>query len=120
MPAPEPTPGRRSIAVIGLGKIGLPLAAQFALKGHAVIGCDINPEVVATISAGRSHVRGEAMLDDRVAETVADGRLHAATDTVTAVSRSNVVVSSSRSTSMRTAMSTSAVSTRHSRRWGRG
>ncbi len=92
MPAPEPKPGRRSIAVIGLGKIGLPLAAQFALKGHAVIGCDINPEVVATISAGRSHVRGEAMLDDRVAETVADGRLHATTDTVTAVSRSNVVV----------------------------
>ena len=92
MPAPEPTPGRRSIAVIGLGKIGLPFAAQFALKGHAVIGCDINPEVVATISAGRSHVRGEAMLDDRVAETVADGRLHATTDTVTAVSRSNVVV----------------------------
>ena len=31
------------IAVVGLGKIGLPLAAQFAGRGRRVIGCDINP-----------------------------------------------------------------------------
>ena len=34
------------IAVVGLGKIGLPLAAQFAGKGHQVIGVDINAETV--------------------------------------------------------------------------
>ena len=31
------------ITVVGLGKIGLPLAVQFAGRGHQVIGADINP-----------------------------------------------------------------------------
>jgi nucleotide sugar dehydrogenase len=57
-----------------------------------VVGCDVNPEVVAAVNAGRSHVRGEAGLDDRVAETVAKGRLRATTDTSKAVSESQVVV----------------------------
>ena len=30
------------VAVIGLGKIGLPLAVQFAAKGHRVVGADID------------------------------------------------------------------------------
>jgi nucleotide sugar dehydrogenase len=83
---------RLSIAVVGLGKIGLPLAAQYASKGHTVIGCDINPMVVSAINAGQSHVRGEAGLDERVAEAVAGGRLRATTDTRTAVSKSQVIV----------------------------
>ena len=39
------------ISVIALGKIGLPLAAQFADKGHQVIGVDINQATVDTINA---------------------------------------------------------------------
>ena len=31
------------IAVIAMGKIGLPLAVQFASKGHEVIGIDRRP-----------------------------------------------------------------------------
>ena len=31
------------IAVVALGKIGLPLAVQYAEKGHEVIGVDVNP-----------------------------------------------------------------------------
>ena len=30
------------IAVVGLGHIGLPLAVQYAGRGHTVIGADIN------------------------------------------------------------------------------
>ena len=37
---------RVRIAVVGLGHIGLPLAVQYASRGHAVIGCDINPRIV--------------------------------------------------------------------------
>lgn len=57
-----------------------------------MIGCDIDPQVVASINAGRSHVQGEAALDERVAETVAAGRLRATTDTTAAVRESQVVV----------------------------
>jgi nucleotide sugar dehydrogenase len=48
--------------------------------------------VVSTVNAGRSHVVGEAGLDERVAEAVAAGRLRATTDTSAAVRTSQVVV----------------------------
>ena len=38
------------IAVIALGKIGLPLAAQFASKGHEVVGVDVSARTVDLIS----------------------------------------------------------------------
>jgi nucleotide sugar dehydrogenase len=57
-----------------------------------VIGVDVNPKVVSNVNAGRSHVREEAGLDERVAETVAAGRLRATTDTTAAVKASQVVV----------------------------
>lgn len=80
------------VAVVGLGKIGLPLAAQFAGVGLDVTGCDISEEVVRTVNAGRSHVKEEEGLAEKVAETVAEGHLRATTDTPGAVARSNVVV----------------------------
>ena len=40
------------IAVVGMGKIGLPLAVQYAKKGNTVIGIDINPKTVDLINKG--------------------------------------------------------------------
>jgi len=48
--------------VIALGKIGLPLAVQFASHGWQVIAVDIDPAVVTSINAGRSHVTEEPEL----------------------------------------------------------
>jgi nucleotide sugar dehydrogenase len=87
-PAPETT----TVAVVGLGKIGLPLAAQFASKGMTVIGCDVLPEVVESISGGHSHIHEEAGLEDAVTKAVNTGHLSATTDTTDAVRRSDVVV----------------------------
>jgi nucleotide sugar dehydrogenase len=81
-----------NVAVIGLGKIGLPLAAQFVHSGLRVIGCDINPEVVATVNAGHSHIKEEPGLEERVRDGVASGYLTATTDTTAAVRESNAVV----------------------------
>ena len=50
------------IAVIGLGKIGLPLAAQYADRGHDVVGVDVDERVVADVNAGREPFPGEAHL----------------------------------------------------------
>ena len=82
----------RTVAVIGLGKIGLPLAAQFASQGWSVIGCDVLPDVVEAVNAGRSHVHQEAGLEDAVAQAVATGSLSATLDTAGAVKSSSVVV----------------------------
>ena len=38
--------------VVALGKIGLPLAAAIARAGHEVVGCDVDPRVVALVNDG--------------------------------------------------------------------
>lgn len=64
------------IAVVGLGYIGLPTAAVFAAKGVDVIGVDVNPRVVATVSSGKPHF-GEPNLDALVRRVVETGKLRA-------------------------------------------
>ena len=80
------------IAVVALGKIGLPLAVQFAKKGHYVIGCDVNQKAVDLINAGVEPFPGEAFLGEFLKETVDSGHLIATTDTTTAVAQSDAVV----------------------------
>ncbi len=80
------------IAVVGLGHIGLPLAVQYAGRGHEVTGADINPSIVEALTAGRSPHLDEQALVDRVPGLVASGRLRATTDTGEAVRGAEVVV----------------------------
>ena len=80
------------IAVVALGKIGLPLAVQFAKKGHHVIGSDVNQKTVDLVNAGTEPFPGEDHLAQYLAETVKSGHLTATTDTTTAVSESDAVV----------------------------
>jgi len=71
--------------VVALGKIGLPIAAQIALHGHDVVGCDVNPRVVELVNAAQEPFPGEAGLADALAELIGSGRLRATTDTTAAV-----------------------------------
>ena len=80
------------IAVIALGKIGLPLAAQFAERGHEVVGVDINESLVAQVNDGREPFPGEAGLQERLARLVPSGRLRATNDYAAAVPEADVVV----------------------------
>ncbi len=80
------------VTVVGLGKIGLPLAVQFAGSGHRVVGADIDPDVVAAVREARPPFPGEADLDERLAAVVRAGALEATTDTTAAVAASDAVV----------------------------
>ncbi|MDF1479154.1 nucleotide sugar dehydrogenase [Leifsonia sp. H3M29-4] len=80
------------IAVIALGKIGLPLAVQFASKGHEVVGVDVNQAVVDLVNKGIEPFPGEAELQERLAELVPTGRLRATTDYADAVPGADAVV----------------------------
>ena len=80
------------VAVVALGKIGLPLAVQIASKDHDVIGGDISSPVVDQVNAGVPPFPGETDLDVRLKEVVDAGRLTATTDTAAAVSESDTVV----------------------------
>lgn len=80
------------ITVVGMGKIGLPLAAQFASKGHKVLGADVNPKTVELINSGIVPFPGEPTLDERISSAVNNGLLEATLDTSNAVSQSDAVV----------------------------
>lgn len=52
--------------MIGLGKLGAPMAAVFAARGHHVIGLDVSPAVLMALQAGHAPVeepRLQEMLD---------------------------------------------------------
>jgi len=65
------------VAVVGLGKLGAPLAAVLASKGNHVLGIDINPEAVRLLNEGRAPVE-EPGLQDLVSSS--RDRLSATTD----------------------------------------
>ena len=81
-----------TVAVVGAGKMGLPLAAQFASHGWSVIAVDIDPSVVAAINDGRSHIGEEPGVAELVADAHAEGRLTATLDGAAAAATADVVV----------------------------
>ncbi len=78
--------------MVGLGHIGLPLAVQYAGRGHDVVGCDIDESIVGAVNAGRSPHDDEAALVERVPGLVRDGRLRATTDDADGVREADVVI----------------------------
>jgi nucleotide sugar dehydrogenase len=81
-----------NICVVALGKIGLPLAVQFASKGHKVIGADVNERTVELVNAGTEPFPGEHLLGEKLQAAIAAGTLSATTDTAAAVRESEAVV----------------------------
>ncbi len=75
------------IAVVGLGKLGAPLAALLASHGHDVVGADNSPDVVALLNDGRTPID-----EPGLAALVHDhrGRLTATTDTAAAVAEADM------------------------------
>ncbi|WRS30231.1 nucleotide sugar dehydrogenase [Actinomycetaceae bacterium MB13-C1-2] len=80
------------IAVVALGKIGLPLAVQFADAGHEVVGVDVNQGTVDLVNQGVEPFPGEAHLQDKLSELVPAGRLRATTDYAEAIPTADAVV----------------------------
>ncbi len=60
------------INVIGLGYIGLPTALMMASHGVEVVGTDYNPELVATLNAGKTTFK-EKGLDELFTDAVKGG-----------------------------------------------
>jgi nucleotide sugar dehydrogenase len=79
------------ISVVGLGKIGLPIAVQYASKGHDVLGCDVNRGIVEAVNQGRIPIGIEGVAGI-FEEVHAAGRLKATTDTAAAVNQTDATV----------------------------
>lgn len=72
--------GEVPIAVYGLGKVGLPMAAHFAEITSNVIGVDIDPAVVSTVRDGGVPFDHEPGLAPLVADLVETGSLDVTPD----------------------------------------
>jgi UDP-N-acetyl-D-glucosamine dehydrogenase len=66
----------RKVAVIGLGYVGLPLAALCAKKGYRVVGLDANEQVVASLEEGKCYIRDGAT-ERLLADAIASNNFHA-------------------------------------------
>ena len=66
-----------TIAIVGLGYMGLPLCLQFARSGVQVIGIDIDPAKVEAINSGKSYIHH--IENQAIRELVDYGRFSAST-----------------------------------------
>lgn len=63
------------ICVVGLGYVGLPLAALCAIKGYETIGLEANATVAQTLKTGKSHIKDETV-ERLLGEAHASGNFH--------------------------------------------
>jgi len=78
----------KRIAVFGMGKLGLPLAAVLASRGYAVVGVDKNRAVVETINEGATPI-----VEPGLSELIeaGKGRLSAMTEGACAAKSADVI-----------------------------
>jgi nucleotide sugar dehydrogenase len=80
------------VTVVGMGKIGLPLAVNFAQHDQRVIGLDTSESVVSLINLGIEPFPGEKNLSEFLKKAVEENKLMATTNYVEALSEAEVVV----------------------------
>jgi UDP-N-acetyl-D-glucosamine dehydrogenase len=79
-------------AVIGLGKIGLPIAITIADAGIQVTGGDASPKVVEEVNSGRAPFPGEPGLVEGIQRSLSSGLLRATTDNAEAAKNADIIV----------------------------
>ena len=79
------------VCVIGLGRVGLPAATAFALKGFHSIGIDINQSLVDSVNRGKVNLKDEPEMD-KLLKRVKKDYLRATTNTKTAVAESEIIL----------------------------
>jgi UDP-N-acetyl-D-mannosaminuronic acid dehydrogenase len=70
------TPAVQTVCMLGLGYVGLPMAAMLAVNGFRVVGVDVRSDVVETINAGHVPIE-EVGLNTVVQAAVNSGNLRA-------------------------------------------
>jgi UDPglucose 6-dehydrogenase len=80
---------QKKISVVGLGKLGLPLAVSFASRGFRVLGIDINNSLIEALNRGVSPI-----VEPHLQETLSKYRrqMSFSTNAYSAMSHSNVTI----------------------------
>jgi UDP-N-acetyl-D-mannosaminuronic acid dehydrogenase len=79
------------VSVIGIGRVGLPLAISFAEEGLRVLGIDKDTARLEAVAAGRMPF-DEPTADERLAEVHAAGRLHVSDRAADAAKAQHIII----------------------------
>ena len=79
------------VCVIGLGRVGLPAAISFALKGFHTIGVDINQGLIDSVNKSKANLKDEPELG-KLLKRIRKGYLTATSDTKATVSESEIIL----------------------------
>lgn len=79
------------VAVVGIGRVGLPLALYLADRGHEVVGLDVDPTRVDAIQEGRMPFREEGA-EEVLARVIAAGRFRASSDAADAIVGAEILI----------------------------
>ena len=82
--------GALTVCVVGLGWMGLPIACLYADAGARVVGVDMNPEVVESITKGDTRI-AETDLSPMLKKTIKSGKLSVTTSTEEAAANSDII-----------------------------
>jgi UDPglucose 6-dehydrogenase len=85
---------KKHISIIGLGRLGVPLAACYALRGFAVVGIDIDPVKVRSINDAPldGYPTSEPSVSEMVRRSVKSGQLFATADAVDAIAHTQATI----------------------------
>jgi UDP-N-acetyl-D-mannosaminuronic acid dehydrogenase len=81
----------RSASVIGLGRVGLPLALSFADRGIDVLGIDNDPAIIESVGSGQMPF-SEAGTQELLERVLASGRLRLSTRAADAAEADDIVI----------------------------
>lgn len=63
------------IGIVGLGYVGLPLGIEFAAKGFAVVGIDLDERKISSLKQGKNYIQD--ISDEAVLSAIANGSFRA-------------------------------------------
>jgi UDP-N-acetyl-D-mannosaminuronic acid dehydrogenase len=83
--------GKAKVSVLGLGRVGLPLAVVLARSGLRAIGVDVDEHKVSTIQGGKMPFY-YPVIQDWLTEVLATGRFSASSASQESIGQSDIVV----------------------------
>ncbi len=81
-----------TIAVFGMGKMGLPIAVTFLEAGYSVVGVDINKELVDLLNQGVAPVIGEPGVEEGIRKAFNEKKFFATLSTEEALVSADIIV----------------------------
>lgn len=83
--------GKAVVSVLGLGRVGLPLAVVFARSGLRVIGVDVDRDIISTIGKGGTPFY-YPVVQGWLQEVIGTGMFTASSASKESIDRSDVIV----------------------------